>query len=61
MISLVTRVALAYARSGVPVFGVCGIWWAIPVGWFLADVTGILYGRADLFCRLDAGDVGIDD
>lgn len=20
------------------------IWWAIPIGWFLADITGILYG-----------------
>lgn len=46
VISLGTRVALAYALSAVPVFGVCGIWWSVPIGWFLADVTGILYYAA---------------
>lgn len=61
VISLGTRVILAYTFSPVKGIGVHAIWWAIPVGWFLADVTGILYGRADLFCRLDARDVGIDD
>ena len=35
------RVALAYALAG-PV-GVNGIWAAIPIGWFLADVTGLIY------------------
>ena len=43
VISLGTRVALAYALSAVPAIGVAGIWWAIPIGWFLADLTGILY------------------
>ncbi len=40
VISLGTRVAVAYACA--PVFGVQVIWWAIPIGWFLADVTGVL-------------------
>lgn len=42
IISLGTRVALAYLLSHVPAIGVHGIWWAIPIGWFLADITGIL-------------------
>lgn len=41
VISLGTRVMLAYALAPVPAIGVLGIWWAIPIGWFLADVTGI--------------------
>lgn len=43
VISLGTRVALAYALAPVPQIGVWGIWWAIPIGWLLADVTGIFY------------------
>lgn len=43
VISLGTRVALAYILSGIPAVGVTGIWWSVPIGWFLADVTGILY------------------
>ena len=43
VISLGTRVLLAYVLSAVPFFGVCGIWWSVPIGWFLADMTGILY------------------
>ncbi len=41
VISLGTRVLLAYLLSPLPQIGVKGIWWAIPIGWFLADVTGI--------------------
>ncbi len=41
IISLGTRVLLAYLLSPLPQIGVRGIWWAIPIGWFLADVTGI--------------------
>lgn len=41
VISLGTRVALAYALAG-PV-GVNGIWAAIPIGWFLADAVGYGY------------------
>ena len=43
IISLGTRVILAYLLSAVPAFGVSGIWWAIPIGWFLADLAGIFY------------------
>lgn len=43
IISLGTRVALAYILSAVPDIGVVGIWWAIPIGWFLADLYGLLY------------------
>lgn len=48
VISLGTRVALAYALSALPCIGVRGIWWSIPVGWFLADVTGWWYYRKSL-------------
>lgn len=43
VISLGTRVALAYILSSIPAFGVAGIWWSVPIGWFLADTVGILY------------------
>lgn len=43
VVSLGTRVALAYLLSAVPAIGVIGIWWSIPIGWFLADMTGLLY------------------
>lgn len=43
VISLGTRVLLAYLFSAVPAIGVVGIWWAIPIGWFLADAAGIIY------------------
>ena len=42
VISLGTRVVLAYLLSQIPVIGVKGIWAAVPIGWFLADVTGAL-------------------
>lgn len=42
IISLGSRVAIAYIFASM--FGVVAIWWAIPIGWFLADITGILYG-----------------
>ena len=41
--SLGTRVALAYILSSVPQFGINGIWWSVPIGWFLADSFGIIY------------------
>ena len=46
VISLGTRVVLAYVLSAIPLFGVTGIWWAVPIGWFLADMTGFLYYAA---------------
>lgn len=42
VISLGSRVALAYALSAVPSIGLAGIWWAVPIGWALADITGLL-------------------
>ena len=41
VISLGTRVALAYALAGT--LGEIGIWAAIPIGWALADLTGLGY------------------
>lgn len=41
--SLGTRVVLAYILSAIPSVGVSGIWAAIPAGWVLADITGIVY------------------
>lgn len=43
IISLGTRVFLAYVLSAVPDFGVAGIWSAVPIGWFLADAVGFVY------------------
>ncbi len=43
IVSLGTRVGLAYAMAAVPAFGVVGIWWSIPIGWLLADALGIVY------------------
>lgn len=43
IISLGTRVLLAYTLSAVPAIGVTGIWVSIPIGWMLADLVGILY------------------
>jgi|GEM_PF-6061817 hypothetical protein len=37
VISLGTRVMLAYTLSAVSWIGVAGIWGSIPIGWFLAD------------------------
>ncbi len=45
VISLGTRVVLAYVLAAHPAIGVLGIWWAIPIGWALADVTGIVLMR----------------
>ncbi|MBD5479922.1 MAG: MATE family efflux transporter [Lachnospiraceae bacterium] len=42
VISLGTRVMLAYFLSAIPEIGVKGIWVAIPIGWFLADLTGAI-------------------
>lgn len=45
VISLGTRVLLAYLLAPIPAIGLSGIWWAIPIGWFLADAAGLLYYR----------------
>lgn len=41
MISLGTRVALAYALAAIPAVGLAGVWWAVPIGWALADAVGL--------------------
>ena len=43
VVSLGTRVGLAYLLSAIPAVGVVGIWWAVPIGWFLADALGVGY------------------
>lgn len=47
VISLGTRVLLAYLLSSIPAIGVVGIWWSVPIGWGLADLAGFGY----MFCR----------
>ena len=42
IISLGTRVLLSYTLPNIPTIGIYGIWWSIPIGWFIADITGIL-------------------
>lgn len=41
VISLGMRVLLAYILSAIPSIGLVGIWWAIPIGWALADLVGL--------------------
>ena len=43
VISLGTRVALAYLLSALPAMGVTGIWVSVPIGWLMADLAGALY------------------
>ena len=45
VISLGTRVALAYLLAPIPAIGLKGIWWAVPIGWGLADLAGLLFYR----------------
>lgn len=47
VISLGTRVGLAYALAQIPSIGVRGIWWSIPIGWALADAVGILVWKKE--------------
>lgn len=47
VLSLGTRVALAYILSPIPSIGLIGIWWSIPIGWALADIIGLyIYKRS---------------
>ena len=45
VVSLGTRVALAYALAAIPSVGYTGIWWSVPIGWALADIIGLWYYR----------------
>lgn len=46
VISLGTRVLLAYLLAPIKAVGTLGIWWAVPIGWILADIVGSLCLRA---------------
>lgn len=41
VISLGTRVLLSYSLAPHTGMGVSAIWWSIPIGWILADLTGV--------------------
>ena len=43
VVSLGTRVVLAYLLSSIPQLNVVGIWLSVPIGWLLADALGIVY------------------
>lgn len=43
ILSLGTRVVLAYSLSALPAIGVTGIWLSVPVGWALADLFGVFW------------------
>ena len=49
VISLGLRVLLAYTLA--PELGLYAIWWAIPVGWLAADITGLLFLRRPFTAR----------
>lgn len=42
VISLGTRVLLAYTLSRIPSIAQKGIWWSVPIGWALADIIGFI-------------------
>ena len=54
IVSLGTRVLLAYTLSAIPAVGVVGIWVSVPIGWFLADFIGLAYylGRKKTLLQL---------
>lgn len=45
IISLGTRVFIAYTFSQIEEVGRLAIWWATPIGWILADFSGFLFYR----------------
>ena len=46
IISLGLRVLLAYAFA--PLFGYMAIWAAIPIGWAVADLSGLIFYKRNL-------------
>jgi len=48
IVSLGTRVILAYILSSVSFIGIVGVWSSIPIGWALADIIGIIITRYQL-------------
>ncbi len=56
VISLGSRVVLAYALAPIQSIGLLGIWWSIPIGWLLADIIGfgyLMFKRESLFSYED--------
>ena len=45
ILSLGTRVVLSYWLASIPSIGVTGIWWSIPIGWFLAGIAYYRYRK----------------
>lgn len=45
VVSLGSRVALAYGLAALPALGMTGIWWSVPIGWALADIIGFFFYR----------------
>ena len=45
IISLGTRVILAYSLAAIPSLSYNGIWGSVPIGWILADIAGVLFYR----------------
>lgn len=45
IISLGTRVILAYSLAAIPSLSYNGIWWSVPIGWILADIAGVVFYR----------------
>ena len=45
------RVIGAYGLAAVPWIGQEGIWWAIPIGWFVADIVGFYAYRSGRWKR----------
>lgn len=43
VVSLGTRVVLAYFLASLPAVGYTGIWWSVPIGWALADIVGVWF------------------
>ena len=52
VLSLGTRVVLAYVLSAVPQIGVVGIWVSVPIGWALADLVGVWILRRQMRQRI---------
>ncbi|EEC96870.1 MATE efflux family protein [Parabacteroides johnsonii DSM 18315] len=52
ILSLGTRVVLSYWLASIPSIGVTGIWWSIPIGWFLADLVGYRLLPLSQICNL---------
>lgn len=47
IVSLGTRVSMAYLLSSFPRIAEKGIWWSIPLGWALADMLGLIIYRRE--------------